>query len=345
MIAKKPEDRPASSAAVARAATALRRGDVAAAAAAVPADRRGAAPPMTPRSCSRRRRQAATSLPARAATAERIDDEPREEEAQPVDVAAHRADRPAPARARRNALRAASRTRATDPDPTTSQPRPPRPRDEPTADADAHRHHGRRRCARDLVGQDVRRGAAHPRWTRASWPNVRGGQRRAEPTTRSGIVYAFDPRATSRRARPSTLTVYGPVTPVGAPADAPTLSSAASASRRSGGLDGPAELAELHVPVRDGNAQLVQGHHLRRHLHREVRRRAGLRAERPQADVLVGDAVGQTVTVTYIVTCTAEPRRLGIGRRRWTCRSSRRRPRPEDQGGDDGEANRVARRA
>ncbi len=37
MIAKKPEDRPASSAAVARAATALRRGDVAAAAAAVPA--------------------------------------------------------------------------------------------------------------------------------------------------------------------------------------------------------------------------------------------------------------------------------------------------------------------
>ncbi|MCC2032821.1 serine/threonine protein kinase [Microbacterium allomyrinae] len=37
MIAKKPDDRPASAAAVARAATALRRGDVAAAAAAVPA--------------------------------------------------------------------------------------------------------------------------------------------------------------------------------------------------------------------------------------------------------------------------------------------------------------------
>ncbi|WP_127473632.1 serine/threonine-protein kinase [Microbacterium sulfonylureivorans] len=43
MIAKKPEDRPASSAAVARAATALRRGDVAAAAAAVPAIATGAA--------------------------------------------------------------------------------------------------------------------------------------------------------------------------------------------------------------------------------------------------------------------------------------------------------------
>ena len=42
MIAKKPEDRPASSAAVARAATALRRGDVAAAAAAVPAIATGA---------------------------------------------------------------------------------------------------------------------------------------------------------------------------------------------------------------------------------------------------------------------------------------------------------------
>ncbi|WP_456286463.1 serine/threonine protein kinase [Microbacterium sp. JZ70] len=43
MIAKKPEDRPASSAAVARAANALRRGDVAAAAAAVPAVAAGAA--------------------------------------------------------------------------------------------------------------------------------------------------------------------------------------------------------------------------------------------------------------------------------------------------------------
>ncbi len=43
MIAKKPEDRPASAAAVARAATALRRGDVAAAAAAVPAIAAGTA--------------------------------------------------------------------------------------------------------------------------------------------------------------------------------------------------------------------------------------------------------------------------------------------------------------
>ncbi|GAA5210541.1 serine/threonine-protein kinase [Microbacterium kyungheense] len=42
MIAKKPEERPASAAAVARAATALRRGDVAAAAAAVPAIAGGA---------------------------------------------------------------------------------------------------------------------------------------------------------------------------------------------------------------------------------------------------------------------------------------------------------------
>ena len=43
MIAKKPEERPATSSAVARAATALRRGDVAAAAAAVPAVAAGAA--------------------------------------------------------------------------------------------------------------------------------------------------------------------------------------------------------------------------------------------------------------------------------------------------------------
>ncbi|WP_243075959.1 serine/threonine-protein kinase [Microbacterium sp. SS28] len=44
MIAKKPEERPGTASAVARAATALRRGDVAAAAAAVPAIATGAAP-------------------------------------------------------------------------------------------------------------------------------------------------------------------------------------------------------------------------------------------------------------------------------------------------------------
>ncbi len=47
MIAKKPEDRPASAAAVSRAANALRRGDVAAAAAAVPAVAAGAVDEMT----------------------------------------------------------------------------------------------------------------------------------------------------------------------------------------------------------------------------------------------------------------------------------------------------------
>ena len=52
MIAKKPEERPASTAAVARAATALRRGDVAAAAAAVPAIATGVAAATTRRSCS-----------------------------------------------------------------------------------------------------------------------------------------------------------------------------------------------------------------------------------------------------------------------------------------------------
>ena len=102
MIAKKPEDRPASTAAVARAATALRRGDVAAAAAAVPAIATGVAlsddatrlltagaTPPRPRACCR-----PPTVRGRR----------REEEAQPVDVAAHRAHRAAAARARRHHL-------------------------------------------------------------------------------------------------------------------------------------------------------------------------------------------------------------------------------------------------
>ncbi|MFE7845529.1 serine/threonine protein kinase [Microbacterium sp. NPDC057407] len=83
MIAKKPEDRPASAAAVARAATALRRGDVAAAAAAVPAIAAGSAvgDDMTQLLTSGSDTSAATRvLPAAAAVPLDADGEPIEGE-------------------------------------------------------------------------------------------------------------------------------------------------------------------------------------------------------------------------------------------------------------------------
>ncbi len=106
MIAKKPEDRPASTAAVARAATALRRGDVAAAAAAVPA----IAPGVAAAGDRRRRHYAARGRRRhiadhqRRAYARSDRRRRREAQAQPVDLAAHRADRAAAARARRHGL-------------------------------------------------------------------------------------------------------------------------------------------------------------------------------------------------------------------------------------------------
>lgn len=79
MIAKKPEERPASAAAVARAATALRRGDVAAAAAAVPAIATGASvgDDMTQLLVPPGDTMAATSLLPATEVVEKTEDEPK----------------------------------------------------------------------------------------------------------------------------------------------------------------------------------------------------------------------------------------------------------------------------
>ena len=136
MIAKKPEDRPASAAAVARAATALRRGDVAAAAAAVPAIATGVAAgdDMT---------QLLTPAGATVAATQLLPDEDAveedaREEAQPVDMAAHRAHRPAAARAGRHDLGVLRQPGARPPSRRPPRrPRRPRPR--------RHRHRPPRR--------------------------------------------------------------------------------------------------------------------------------------------------------------------------------------------------------
>ena len=89
------------------------------------ARRRDAAPDGRRR---RRRPRTSTAAPLPADCA--ADEEAREEEAQPVDVAAHRPHRAAAARARRHGLGAARRTRASprpDPTPTSSRHRRPTP--------------------------------------------------------------------------------------------------------------------------------------------------------------------------------------------------------------------------
>jgi serine/threonine-protein kinase len=84
MIAKKPEDRPASAAAVARAATALRRGDVAAAAAAVPSIAAGlGSDDATQLLTAGAATAAATQLLPATATTTVVEDEPEKKKRSP----------------------------------------------------------------------------------------------------------------------------------------------------------------------------------------------------------------------------------------------------------------------
>ena len=164
------------SAALARAATALRRGDVPAAAAAVPAVLGAAGgTAATHAHASRRRhgrRDGAAAPPATSSS-----EEPREEEAQPVDLAAHRAHRDARARAHRNDLAPRLNQRRRRPDPTASRRRRLRarrtPTPTPTAVDDAHDGPGRPACD---IAPNVRDGAR----SRHRGRGLRGRRRRTQ---------------------------------------------------------------------------------------------------------------------------------------------------------------------
>ena len=176
-IAKNPADRPQTAAHLARAATALRRGDVQAAAAAVPAVLGAAGPTAATMLMPAAGATAATTvLPSAAAgdvSSETVEDEPVEKEAQPVDVAAHRAHRDPRDRAHRHDHRArAEQPAAATADPTTTS----RPSDlvertahhaERTADQrGAHDHPGRPQ----LLHRHERRRRARRRSRRSACP-------------------------------------------------------------------------------------------------------------------------------------------------------------------------------
>ena len=117
-IAKNPADRPQSAAHLARAATALRRGDVQAAAAAVPAVLGAAGATAATMLMPQQGATAATTVlpprPRRRRVGRGRRGGARREEAQPVDLAAHRAHRAARDRAHRHDHRARARTAAAD---------------------------------------------------------------------------------------------------------------------------------------------------------------------------------------------------------------------------------------
>ena len=252
MIAKKPEDRPASAAAVARAATALRRGDVAAAAAAVPAIAGGAG-------ARRRRDHAHAAAGATAATTSllprrrwrRRRGRAREEEAQPVDLAAHRPHRAAAARARRHDLGALANQRADDPRRSTSAPpsatatQTPTPTPTPTADRADDRAGQRRRLHRPLG----RRRAGEARRARHGRERRRG-QRRQHARRQPALVYSVEPdRQRPARQRAHAHLLRGARDAVG-PRGRTDRHRRSTVRRRR--VDSSVSLAAAHVPVRHG---------------------------------------------------------------------------------------------
>jgi serine/threonine-protein kinase len=305
MIAKKPEDRPASSAAVARAATALRRGDVAAAAAAVPAIATGVVGDDATQLLGTAGEDSTLLLPAGAAAVPV--DEPEKRKRSPWTwplialivllllvlggtlwaVLANNDPKPV----------ASSSGPSLTPTQSSAPPSPTAT----AVDVDALGLSGKT-CDEaqdilvkaDLVANGCTAGNA------------------ADADDQVGIVYAFDPRGRLAEGTPVNLTVYGPVTAVGAPTTAPTLSVAGQqvTSIPAGTAaqlnwqnftcpSGTGTLSQYKVVIT--NATFTAGPANEQVFAPNVR----------QADILVGDSVGQNVTATYLATCNGGPRDSG----------------------------------
>ncbi|HEX5856971.1 MAG TPA: serine/threonine protein kinase [Microbacterium sp.] len=308
MIAKKPEDRPASAAAVARAATALRRGDVAAAAAAVPAVAGGVmGADDTTQLLGAAGEDTTRLLPAAAAVP--LDDEPEKKKRSPWTwplialivllllvlggtlwaVLANQTPEAAPS--------------TSSPPPTSAQPSVT-PTQAPTTavvDVDALALAGKTcdEAQNILVDSDLVANGC-----------TEGNP--AESDDQVGIVYAFDPRGRLAEGTPVNLTVYGPVTAVGSPESAPTLSvGGVGVTQVPAGStaqlnwqnftcpSGTGTLSQYKVVI--SNATFTSGPANEQVFAPNVR----------QAEVLVGDSVGQNVTATYLATCNGGPRDSG----------------------------------
>jgi serine/threonine-protein kinase len=304
MIAKKPEDRPASAAAVALAASALRRGDVAAAAAAVPAVATGViGGDDTTQLLGTTGEDATNLLPAAVPV-----DEPEKRRRSPwtwplialivlLLVVLGGTLWAVLANQDPEALPSTSATVSTPPPPSITPSVTPSQADT-RVDVDALGLSGKT-CddaqdmlvAADLVANGCAEGNA------------------AASDDQVGIVYAFDPRGRLDAGTPVNLTVYGPVTAIGAPPSAPRMSvGGVTATEIPAGSTAQLNWENFTCPSGTGTLSQYTVVVTNATFTADSSSERIFQPNERQADILVGENVGQNVSATYTATCDGGPR-------------------------------------
>ena len=310
MIAKKPEDRPASAAAVARAASALRRGDVAAAAAAVPAVAVGAAAAGDDLTqvLSSSDTSAATRLlaPTPVAVADGVEGEPvKERKRSPWTwplvaliallvivivgtlwaVFANQGPAPAPSNS----------TSASTPAPPSPTPAPTTPTPTPTATTVDVGALG----LTDMQCADARNVAMGAGMQTVTC--VAGNT--ASTQDQVGLVYAFEPQGNVPKDRELVLTYYADLTPIPAPTP-PTIEGGSTSTTVEEGSTVQINWTGFTCPSGTGSVSSYNLKAVNGTFQVNGQSTAAFGPTDRPVPLVVANSPGQSLFVTYTVTCT-----------------------------------------
>lgn len=309
MIAKKPDDRPASSAAVSRAATALRRGDLAAAAAAVPAIAAGAAlaDDATQLLTAGGQTSATTRLmPAPAAATSLLTEEHTEEDPAPqkkkrspwtwplialiallalvligtlVTLLTNQGDS--------NAAPASPSASASAPAPTPSSPSPTPTPSSTLVDVDAL----------NLIGKTCDEARTALRNANLGATCTTGNA--AESADQVGKIYVVNPTGSNPRGTNVEVTVYGDETPLSTPGT-PTLPGTSVTA----GSDIQVSWQQYSCPSGTGSVTSYNFTATNGTFDATGQSTAVFAPDARNAKLTVNSAAGQTLRVTYTVSCS-----------------------------------------
>lgn len=319
MIAKKPEDRPASSAAVSRAAAALRRGDLAAAAAAVPAVAAGTAAVDDATQLLTSGQTSATTrlLPAAGAAAgatSLLTEEHTEEDAEPRKKKRSPWTWPLVALIVLLALvlggtvfTLLSNQNEPDTAPTSAAPSsaapstPASPSASPTPTQSAQLVDV---DALDLVGQTCDEARETLRQANLGATCATGTA--AENADQIGRVYIVDPTGRNPEGTNITVTVYGEETPLQQPGT-PTLPS----SSVTAGSDIQVSWQQYSCPAGTGSVTSYDFTATNGTFDTNGQSTASFSPDERNAQLKVSNSAGQTLRVTYTVSCSGTDRTAG----------------------------------